>query len=155
MRPSPKRFGSIGNVFAKWSKALSIGSKSSPYRNFCIFLTSKDVFVLSCFKTSYIINDMTSTQLRRFKFCTGSVYKNRLNCLWLETLPLFSIIIYTMMNKNCANYTDFTENHYQKKIVQAPGGESHFSLAWSDEKTDYGPPRNSRSLGKQKNPPSQ
>jgi hypothetical protein len=60
-----------------------------------------------------------------------------------------------MMNKNCANYTDFTENHYQKKIVQAPGGESHFSLAWSDEKTDYGPPRNSRSLGKQKNPPSQ
>lgn len=53
-----------------------------------------------------------------------------------------------MNNKNCANYTDFTEQFYHKKIVQAPGGESHFSIGWSNEKTDYGPPRNSRSLGK-------
>lgn len=59
------------------------------------------------------------------------------------------------MNKNVANYTDFTEQHYQKKIVQAPGGESHFSIGWSNEKTDYGPSRNSRSLGKQRDTNSQ
>jgi hypothetical protein len=45
-----------------------------------------------------------------------------------------------MLNKNVADYTNF-DGKTNKKIVQAPGGATHFSLAWSDEKTDYGPER--------------
>ena len=45
-----------------------------------------------------------------------------------------------MVIKNVADYTDF-EGKTNKKIVQPPGGTSSFSLAWSDEKTDYGPQR--------------
>ena len=42
------------------------------------------------------------------------------------------------MRKNVANYTDF-DGKTNKKIVQAPGGVSSFSLAWSNEPIDYGP----------------
>lgn len=45
-----------------------------------------------------------------------------------------------MSNKNVADYTDF-DGKTNKKIVQAPGGASSMSLAWSNEKTDYGPER--------------
>lgn len=45
-----------------------------------------------------------------------------------------------MLNKNCADYTNF-DGKTNKKIVQAPGGASSFSLAWNNEKTDYGPER--------------
>ena len=48
-----------------------------------------------------------------------------------------------MLNKNVADYTNF-DGKTNKKIVQAPGGASSFSLAWSSEKTDYGPERNIR-----------
>ena len=39
-----------------------------------------------------------------------------------------------------ANYTDFM-GKTNKKIVQAPGGVSSLSLAWGNQKIDYGPPR--------------
>ena len=42
-----------------------------------------------------------------------------------------------MINKNVADYTNF-DGKTNKKIVQAPGGVSSFSLAWSNEKPDYG-----------------
>ena len=48
-----------------------------------------------------------------------------------------------MLNKNVADYTNF-DGKTNKKIVHAPGGDTHFSLAWSNEKTDYGPERNIR-----------
>ena len=54
---------------------------------------------------------------------------------------------------NMANYVNFDGNA-NKKIVQAPGGSSSFSLAWSNDKTDYGPPRNSeKATRKDKYPP--
>jgi hypothetical protein len=43
-----------------------------------------------------------------------------------------------MLNKNVADYTNF-DGKTNKKIVQAPGGSSSISFAWSQEKTDYGP----------------
>ena len=43
-----------------------------------------------------------------------------------------------MLNKNVADYTNF-DGKTNKKIVQAPGGLSSISFAWSQEKTDYGP----------------
>lgn len=43
-----------------------------------------------------------------------------------------------MLNKNVADYTNF-DGKTNKKIVQGPGGSSSISLAWSNEKTDYGP----------------
>lgn len=46
-----------------------------------------------------------------------------------------------MINRNCADYTNF-DGKTNKKIVQAPGGLSSFSLAWSNEPTDYGNDRN-------------
>jgi hypothetical protein len=46
-----------------------------------------------------------------------------------------------MINKNVADYTNF-DGKTNKKIVQAPGGSSSFSFAWSQDKTDYGPERN-------------
>jgi len=53
----------------------------------------------------------------------------------------FTTIFFTfMLNKNVADYTDF-DGKTNKKIVQAPGGASHFSIGWSNEKTDYGPER--------------
>ena len=45
-----------------------------------------------------------------------------------------------MLNKNVADYTNF-DGKTNKKIVQAPGGLSSISFAWSQEKTDYGPER--------------
>lgn len=45
-----------------------------------------------------------------------------------------------MINKNVADYTNF-EGKTNKKIVQAPGGQSSFSLAWSNEPINYGPDR--------------
>ena len=48
-----------------------------------------------------------------------------------------------MINKNVADYTNF-EGKTNKKIVQAPGGASSISFAWSDERTDYGPERKIR-----------
>jgi len=48
-----------------------------------------------------------------------------------------------MLNKNVADYTNF-DGKTNKRIVQAPGGASSFSLAWSNDKTDYGPERNYR-----------
>ena len=45
-----------------------------------------------------------------------------------------------MINKNVADYTNF-DGKTNKKIVQAPGGQSNFSIGWSNEKTDYGPDR--------------
>lgn len=45
-----------------------------------------------------------------------------------------------MINKNVADYTDF-DGKTNKKIVQAPGGSSSFSLAWSSDPVDYGPQR--------------
>lgn len=48
-----------------------------------------------------------------------------------------------MLNKNVADYTNF-DGKTNKKIVQAPGGASSFSIGWSNEKTDYGPERASK-----------
>lgn len=45
-----------------------------------------------------------------------------------------------MLNKNVADYTNF-DGKTNKKIVQAPGGASSFSIGWNNEKTDYGPER--------------
>lgn len=45
-----------------------------------------------------------------------------------------------MINKNVADYTNF-DGKTNKKIVQAPGGASSFSIGWNNEKTDYGPER--------------
>ena len=45
-----------------------------------------------------------------------------------------------MINKNVADYTNF-DGKTNKKIVQAPGGLSSFSLAWNEDKVDYGPER--------------
>jgi hypothetical protein len=42
-----------------------------------------------------------------------------------------------------AEYTNF-DGKTNKKIVQAPGGASSFSLAWSNEPTNYGPERHFR-----------
>jgi hypothetical protein len=42
-----------------------------------------------------------------------------------------------MINKNVADYTNFN-GKTNKKIVQAPGGASSMTLAWNDDKTDYG-----------------
>jgi hypothetical protein len=52
-----------------------------------------------------------------------------------------------MLNKNVADYTNF-EGKTNKKIVQGPGGSSSISLAWSNEKTDYGPERQYRKPNK-------
>ena len=38
-----------------------------------------------------------------------------------------------MLNKNVADYTDF-EGKTNKKIVQAPGGNSSISFYWGDVK---------------------
>lgn len=43
-----------------------------------------------------------------------------------------------MINKNVADYTNF-EGKTNKKIVQAPGGQSSVSLAWSNDPINYGP----------------
>jgi hypothetical protein len=45
-----------------------------------------------------------------------------------------------MINKNVADYTNF-DGKTNKKIVQAPGGQSSFSIGWSNDKVDYGPER--------------
>ena len=62
-----------------------------------------------------------------------------------ETLNIFVLIWFRncMLNKNVADYTNF-DGKTNKKIVQAPGGSSSISFAWSDEKTDYGPERRIR-----------
>lgn len=51
-----------------------------------------------------------------------------------------------MINKNVADYTNF-DGKTNKKIVQAPGGASSFSIGWSNEKTDYGPERTYKRKG--------
>lgn len=53
-------------------------------------------------------------------------------------------------NKNMADYTNF-DGKTNKKIVQAPGGASSFSLAWSNEPTDYGQDRNYRRPSREQN----
>ena len=53
---------------------------------------------------------------------------------------------------NMANYANFQGNN-QRKIVQAPGGSTSISLAWSNDKTDYGPPRNSSKANRKDNYP--
>jgi hypothetical protein len=35
-----------------------------------------------------------------------------------------------MLNKNIANYTNFELLHTNKKIIQAPGGNSSINLTW-------------------------
>ncbi len=45
------------------------------------------------------------------------------------------------MNKNVADYTNFTAHHTNNRVLQAPGGNSSINLGWSTEKTDYGPSR--------------
>lgn len=56
-----------------------------------------------------------------------------------------------MLNKNVADYTNF-DGKTNKKIVQAPGGATSFSLAWNNNPIDYGPERHIR---KKDNYPSQ
>lgn len=56
-----------------------------------------------------------------------------------------------MLNKNVADYTNF-DGKTNKKIVQAPGGATSFSLAWNNNPIDYGP---ERAIRKKDNYPSQ
>lgn len=44
-----------------------------------------------------------------------------------------------MLNKNVADYTNF-DGKTNKKIVQAPGGASFFSLGWGNEPANTPPP---------------
>lgn len=55
-----------------------------------------------------------------------------------------------MLNKNVADLTNF-DGKTNKRITQAPGGSSSFSLAWSNEKTDYGPEKQYRKPSRDKN----
>lgn len=69
-----------------------------------------------------------------------SVVVRGVTCVWAL---FFKQVIYLsgkMLNKNVADYTNF-DGKTNKKIVQAPGGASSFSIGWSNEKTDYGPER--------------
>lgn len=50
-----------------------------------------------------------------------------------------------MLNKNVADYTDF-EGKTNKKIVQAPGGASSFSLNWGNDPKPEPKPRKPNDL---------
>jgi hypothetical protein len=47
------------------------------------------------------------------------------------------------MSKNMADYTNF-DGRTNKKIVQAPGGTSTFSIGWDAPTTSYEPARNTK-----------